>query len=65
MRKRLRELRREFPFAEIRVTGSSHYAIVLPNGRMVTTSATPRCRDVMRRVRADVRRQLKKEGHQS
>jgi|KBSSwiStaDraftv2_1062776.scaffolds.fasta_scaffold1841337_2 hypothetical protein len=43
MRKLHRELRREFPQAEIGHLHSGHYRIVLPNGANVFTSATLSC----------------------
>jgi hypothetical protein len=58
MRKIERELRREFPEAEIEITNNSHYRIKLPNGRTVTTSQSPSCPFYLRKVRADVRRAM-------
>jgi hypothetical protein len=51
-----RELRREFPFAEISVSGSSHYRLRLPNGKLVTTSSTPSCPYWLDNVKRDVKR---------
>ena len=64
MRKLLRELKREFPFATIETTGGSHYRIRLPNGRVVIVANTPSCRHFLRHARADVRRQSKKTPSQ-
>jgi hypothetical protein len=61
MRKLLRELKREFPFATIETTGGSHYRILLPNGRAVIVANTPGCRNYLRNARADVRRQSKSQ----
>jgi hypothetical protein len=56
MRKLLRELRRTFPDAEIRTTGSNHYAVRLPSGRVVIVSNSLSCRFFLHRARADARR---------
>ena len=64
MRKILRELKREFPFATIETTGGSHYRIRLPNGGAVIVANTPGCRNYLRNARADVRRQSKKTPSQ-
>ena len=56
MRRILRDLKRTFPGAEIRITGSNHYQIVLPNGRTVVVASTPSSRFFLHRARADVRR---------
>ena len=58
MRKLLRDLRREFPFATIETTNGNHYRITLPNGRTVIVAGTPRVRNTLRNARADVRRQM-------
>ena len=58
----LHELKREFPDAEIRVTGSNHYRIVLANGRTVTVSGTPSDRNYLRIAISDARRQSKHTG---
>ena len=60
MRKILRELRRAFPDARIRTTGSNHYAVTLSNGRIVVVSNTASDLNFMRHVLADARRQSKK-----
>ena len=62
MRKLLRELRREFPFATIETTGSNHYRVTLPSGRVVIVASTPSCRKYLRNARADVRRQMRKRS---
>jgi hypothetical protein len=62
MRKLLRDLRREFPFATIETTNGNHYRVTLPNGRVVIVSNTPSCRNTLRIARSDVRRQLKEGG---
>jgi hypothetical protein len=64
MRKLLRELKREFPFATIETTGGNHYRIILPNGRVVIVANTPSCRNYLRSTRADVRRQSKQTPSQ-
>lgn len=64
MRKLLRELKRTFPDATVRTTGSNHYAITLPNGRVVIVSNTPSSQNFMCDVIADVRRQMKEGEHQ-
>jgi hypothetical protein len=56
MRKRLRDLRREFPNSEIKVCGSGHYRIVLPNGRFIVASATPSCWRTERNFKAQLRK---------
>lgn len=61
MRKIMRELQREFPFAKIETTSGSHYRIKLPNGRVVFAAATPSCSFYMKNVRADVRRKMAKD----
>jgi hypothetical protein len=55
-RKIKRELKREFPFAEIEITHRNHYKIRLPNGRVVIAASTPGHRSFMRSVRSDIRR---------
>lgn len=60
MKKLLRELKRTFPDAEIRVTGSNHYAVILPNGRVVIVSGSPSHQNFMRNAIADARRQSKR-----
>jgi hypothetical protein len=60
MRKLLRELRREFPFATIELTSGNHYRLTLPNHRTVIVSSTPSCRNTLRVARSHVRR-LSKE----
>ena len=62
MRKILRELKRTFPDARIRTTGSNHYAITLRNGAVVIVASTPSCRKFMRIAIADVRRQSRQEA---
>ena len=62
MRKLLRELQREFPYATIETTGGNQYRLRLPNGRAVIVASTPRVRDTLRNARTDVRRQLKEGG---
>ena len=57
-RKIVRELRREFPDAQIEITNGGHYRLRLPNKRVVIVAATPSCRRFLSQVRADVRRQL-------
>ena len=56
MRKLERDLRRAFPDARIEVTGKKHLRVVLPSGRSVVTSSTPKCPFALRKVLADVRR---------
>jgi hypothetical protein len=63
-RKIERELKREFPFAEIGLAGSGHYRLLLPNGYSVFVSSTPSCRAFLNKVRANVRRQLRQSGNQ-
>ena len=60
MRKILRELKREFPDAEIRITGSNHYAVTLRNGRVVIVSGSPGDLNFMRYAVSDARRQMRK-----
>ena len=60
MRKLLRELKRTFPDATIKTSGSNHYRITLPNSAVVIVSNSPSCRNFMRIAIADARRQLKK-----
>ena len=64
MRKLLRELKREFPFATIETTGGNHYRITMPNGRVVIVANTPSCRRFLHNARADVRRQSRKTPSQ-
>jgi len=64
MRKLLRELRREFPFAKIEFTKRGHLRLCLPNGKTVLVASTPGCRHHLRHARADVRRQSKAERSQ-
>ena len=59
MKKLLRELKRQFPDAEIRITGSNHYAVALRNGRVVIVSSSPGDQNFMRQAIADARRQLR------
>ena len=59
MRKLQRELRREFPFAEIETSNGNHFRILLPNGRSVYASSTPSCSSYLHNVRRDVQRQMK------
>ena len=61
MRKILRELQRTFPDAQITTTGSGHYAVILPNGRVVIVSGSPSHQNFMRHAIADARRQSKKD----
>jgi hypothetical protein len=56
MRKLERELRQEFPFTEIELTGGGHFRLRLPNGRFVIVASTPGHRSFMRSVRSDIRR---------
>lgn len=49
MRKLERELRREFPFAEVETARSGHLRLRLPNGRMVSTASTLSCPFFLRR----------------
>jgi len=58
-RKLERELKREFPFTEIELTGGGHYRLRLPNGQIVIVASTPGHRSFMRNVRRDVRRQMR------
>jgi hypothetical protein len=58
MTKIQRELKREFPFATVERTRGNHIRIRLPNGRSVITGSTPSCWLAMRKVRAEVRRQM-------
>lgn len=59
MRKLLRELKRTFPSARITTTRGNHYAITLPNGRVVIVSNSPGDLNFMRRAIADARRSKK------
>ena len=56
MRRILRELRQAFPDAAIETTGSNHYRLRLPNGRIVIVASRPGCRRFLRNTRATVRR---------
>jgi hypothetical protein len=62
MRRILRELRREFPFARIEVTNGGHYRLHLPNGRTVVVASTPSSRFFLHRARADVRKRMESKG---
>jgi hypothetical protein len=54
-----RQLRSEFPYADIGHTGSGHFKITLPNGKVVTASATPSDEGhTLRNIRADVKRKM-------
>lgn len=58
MKKLMRDLKREFPFAEIELTRGGHYRLRLPNGRVVIVASTPGDPLFLRHARADVRRQM-------
>jgi hypothetical protein len=60
MRKIERELRREFPGAQIDTTGSNHYRIVLSNGRKLIVSNSPSDRRWESNMRREARRLLAK-----
>jgi hypothetical protein len=59
MRKIERDLRKEFPFVKIEVTGGGHYRLCLPNGRVVIIAGTPSDRRFLRNARGEIRRQMK------
>jgi hypothetical protein len=61
MRKIVRELRREFPGADLEPTGGGHYRLRLPNGRFVIVAASPSSRSFMKYVRATVKRVSKEQ----
>jgi hypothetical protein len=66
MRKLLRELKREFPWAKVEIANSGHYRLRLPNGKSVFIAATPSCWHFLSHVRADVKRQMRNaEGAKS
>ena len=54
----IRELRAEFPFAEVSLSNGGHIRLRLPNGRLVFVSATPSDRAFMRHVRRNVKQQM-------
>jgi hypothetical protein len=58
MKKLMRDLKRQFPFARIELTRGGHYRLRLPNARVVIIASTPSCRHFLRNVRTDVRRQM-------
>jgi hypothetical protein len=57
MQKLLRELRREFPFAEIQHTRRGHFKLILPNRKIVIVAGSSGDPMFMRHARADIRRQ--------
>jgi hypothetical protein len=60
-RKRLYELRREFPTAEITVNGRGHYALDL-GASTVIAAATPSDQRSIHNLRAEIRRRLKQNS---
>jgi hypothetical protein len=60
MNKALRELRRQFPDAEISITGTNHYRVRTVDNVTVIVSGTPSRSDFLFSAVADVRRQLKR-----
>jgi hypothetical protein len=57
----IRMLRREVPGAKVEFGGSGHLKLRLPNGKLVTVSATPSgTNNFLRAVRGTIKRQLRK-----
>jgi hypothetical protein len=64
-RKIVRELKREFPFAEIEITRGGHLRLRLPNGRIVIVASTPRRPLSVCHLRTVVRRQMRRRSSPS
>ena len=60
MKKRMRELRAEYPGAKLEVTGGSHIRMRMPNGKFIIVAATPSDHRVRHQIRKSVRRMERK-----
>jgi hypothetical protein len=60
VKKRMRELRAEYPGAKLEFTGGCHIRMRLPSGRFVIASATPSDHRVRHQIRKTVRRAERK-----
>jgi hypothetical protein len=59
-KKMMRELRREMPAGSKVFLSGRHVRIVLPNGRFVTTGASPSCCRFMQNTRRYVRKEMQR-----
>lgn len=57
--KMCRELQKEFPFVQIEPTNGGHIRIRLPNGRSVFAAMSPSCPFVMRKIRRQIKIEMK------
>jgi len=55
MKKRMRELRAEYPGTKLELTGGGHIRMRLPSGKFIIVSATPSDHRVRHKIRNTVR----------
>jgi len=55
VKKRMRELRAEYPGAKLEITGGSHIRMRMPSGKFIIVSSTPSDHRVRHKIRKSIR----------